>query len=85
LEQRFAKTIPFDWKAKTWYTIKFQSENVKDGVTLRGKVWPRDQAEPKEWTIEATDATPNLHGAPGLVGNSTDSEFYIDNIEVNAN
>lgn len=85
LEQRFAKTMPFDWKPKTWYTVKFQSENVADGVTLRAKVWPRDTAEPKVWVIEATDTTPDLKGAPGLVGNSTDSEFYIDNVQVHAN
>lgn len=85
LELRFAKTIDFEWQPKTWYTLKFQSENGPDGVTLRGKVWPRDEAEPEAWTIEATDATPNLHGAPGLFGNSTDSEYYIDNIKVYPN
>ncbi|TVQ01873.1 MAG: serine/threonine protein kinase [Planctomycetaceae bacterium] len=82
LELRFAKTIDFPWEPKTWYTIKFQSENVPEGVTLRGKVWPRDQPEPQEWSIEATDLTPNLRGAPGLLGNSTNSEFFIDNVTV---
>ena len=57
LDLRFAKTIPFDWKYDVWYTMKFQSENKDGKVTLRGKVWPRGEAEPGEWTIEATDET----------------------------
>ena len=30
-EQRFAKTIPFDWQANTWYTVKLEVM----GSTLR--------------------------------------------------
>lgn len=85
LDLRFAKTIDFPWKAKRWYTIKFQAENNDSGVTLRGKVWPRGEQEPAEWSIEATDETPNKHGSPGLFGNATTAEFYIDNVSVTPN
>ena len=85
LELRFAKTVPQQWTANTWYTLKFQSENSDGKVTLRGRIWQRGQPEPKEWTIEAVDATPNSLGSPGLFGNATDAEFYIDNVEVTAN
>jgi outer membrane protein assembly factor BamB len=87
LDLRFAKSIPFGWKYDVWYTMKFQSENKDDGkkVTLRGKVWPRGEAEPAEWTIEATDETPNVSGSPGLFGNATDAEVFVDNVKVNAN
>jgi hypothetical protein len=85
LELRFAKTIPFDWSPGQWYTLKFRSETEADGVTLRGKVWKRGEPEPAEWTIEATDMTPNRNGSPGLFGNSTVAEFYIDNVEVSPN
>jgi outer membrane protein assembly factor BamB len=85
LELRFAKTIPFEWKANTWYTMKFQSENREGEVVLRGKVWPRGEAEPEAWSIEAADATPNRIGSPGLFGNATDSEFYLDNVLVTPN
>ncbi len=85
LELRFAKTIDFSWTADTWYTMKFQSETKDGKVTLRGKVWKRGEAEPKEWQIEATDETPNLQGSPGLFGNATDAEFFIDNVQVTAN
>ncbi|MFN9912696.1 MAG: serine/threonine protein kinase, partial [Pirellulaceae bacterium] len=85
LELRFAKTIDFAWEAKTWYTMKFQSQNVDGGVTLRGKVWKRGEAEPEGWQIEATDTTPNIQGSPGLFGNSTDAQFYVDNVSVKSN
>ena len=84
-ELRFAKTIDFTWSADTWYTMKFQSETKDGKAILRGKVWPRSETEPKEWQIEAADATPNLNGSPGLFGNSTDGEFFIDNVQVTAN
>ena len=85
LEQRFAKTIPFKWSANQWYTIKFQSKNADSGATLSAKVWKRGEEEPKEWTIEATDALPNKIGSPGLFGNSSLVEYYIDNVQVFSN
>lgn len=85
LELRFAKTIEFAWKAGQWYTLKLQAENGASGVTLRGKVWQRGDAEPAAWTIEATDATPNTNGSPGMFGNASVAEFYIDNVSVTPN
>ena len=85
LEQRFAKTIPFEWQAKTWYTLKFQSENTDGKALLRGKVWKTGEPEPDAWTIEAEDLLPNTVGSPGIFGKSSDAEFYIDNVMVKAN
>jgi outer membrane protein assembly factor BamB len=85
LELRFAKTVDFPWQADTWYTMKFQSENKDGKAVLRGKVWKRGTSEPKEWAIEAADETPNVAGSPGLFGNASDAEFYIDNVKVTAN
>jgi hypothetical protein len=84
-EDRFAKTIPFEWQANTWYTVKLRSENKDGGAFLQGKVWKTGEAEPEAWTIEGTDALPNTVGSPGLFGNSTDAEFYVDNVVVTAN
>jgi hypothetical protein len=65
----FSKTIPFDWKPNIWYAVKFQASTEPSGdrarVVLRGKVWPRAEREPSQWTIEAVDETPNLVGSPG--------------------
>ena len=85
LEQRFAKTIPFEWQANTWYTLKFQSENKDGKAILRGKVWKTADTEPEAWTIEAADLLPNTIGSPGLFGKSSDAEFYVDNVLVTAN
>ncbi len=85
LEQRFAKTIPFEWQAKTWYTLKFQSQNKDGKAVLKGKVWKTGEAEPEAWTIEAEDLLPNTTGSPGLFGKSSDAEFYVDNVTVSAN
>jgi hypothetical protein len=79
---RFSKDVPFAWKPDTWYTMKFQANVVDGKALLRGKVWPRGEAEPKEWTIEATDEAPNVNGSPGLFGNAGNAEVYYDNITV---
>ena len=52
---------------------------------LRGKVWKKGENEPEAWTIEGEDLTPNRQGSPGLFGNSTDAEFYVDNVSVSPN
>ncbi len=85
LQLRFAKRIPFQWQTDKWYSVKFRSETADNGVTLKGKVWPRGEAEPEAWTIEATDETPNLNGSPGLFGNASVAEYYIDNVTVTPN
>lgn len=85
LELRFAKTIDFQWEPLKWYTLKFQSENKEGKAILRGKVWERGTPEPMEWSIEAADGTPNVVGSPGVFGNSSPAEFYIDNVRVYEN
>ncbi len=59
----------------------------------RGKVWPRDQEEPKEWTITVEDPTPNTEGAPCLYGFSTGvqgptkpgTEIWYTNVKITPN
>ncbi|QDT02319.1 outer membrane biogenesis protein BamB [Rubripirellula lacrimiformis] len=86
---RMAETIDFPWKENTWYRMKFradiESEPPAAVAILRGKVWPRDEPEPDEWTITARDESPNLAASPGLYGNAKVAELYLDNIEVTAN
>lgn len=79
---RMAKTVPVAWQAGVWYRLKFQAENVGDQAVLRGKVWPRDEPEPKDWMLSATDDSPNRTGSPGLFGNSTNAEIAIENVVV---
>ena len=82
---RFSKSVPVAWKPNVWYTLKF-SAGVKDGkAVLQGKVWERGQPEPQGWTIEAEDTAPNVIGSPGLFGNATNAEVFVDNVSVTPN
>jgi hypothetical protein len=84
-QRRMARTIDFPWKPNTWYTMKLRA-SVEDGkAVLKGKVWPRDAEEPSEWSVEATDESPNVSGSPGLFGNAKDAELFLDNIHVTPN
>jgi outer membrane protein assembly factor BamB len=90
LELRFAKTIPFSWNPDTWYTVKFRSEvieanGVATKIVVKGKVWPKGEQEPKDWLIEGEDLTPNTSGSPGLFGNASDADVFIDNVTVTPN
>jgi hypothetical protein len=73
---------PFTWEADVWYTVKLKTKNENGKVLLQGKVWPRDEQEPDAWTIEAEDDLPNLIGSPGLYGDSTSAELFVDNVVV---
>ncbi len=77
--------VDFDPKPGKWYTMKLRV--VPDGETasVRGKLWPRGEAEPSEWTIAMTDDAPNLTGSPGFYGNAQEAEIFIDNVSVVSN
>lgn len=79
----------FDWKANTWYTVKFQVEPKGSTCIVRGKAWPKSEPEPEKWMIEFEDKAPNLEGAAavyGYVPNVADdlpgSEVFYDNVTI---
>ena len=86
---RMASTVDFAWKEDVWYRMKFrvdlESEPPATVAILRGKVWPKGEPEPKEWTVTARDETPNLNSSPGLYGNAKVAVLHLDNIEVTKN
>jgi outer membrane protein assembly factor BamB len=78
-------TVPFAWKADTWYRLKLQVENLANGaVRARGKAWPTGEPEPAAWLIDKTDPIGNRQGAPGMF---IDAEFgaHVDNVTVYPN
>jgi hypothetical protein len=86
---RVDQSIAFDWKPDVWYRVKLTVEAQKDKAIVRGKVWPAKDPEPKDWTIEYEDATPNREGAPALYGyatgileNDPGAEIYYNNVGV---
>lgn len=90
---RIDNTIAFPWKPGVWYRMKLSVEVKGDKAVARGKVWPRDQDEPNEWTVEVEDSTPNREGAPALYGNATavggpqspGTEIFYTNVKIAAN
>jgi outer membrane protein assembly factor BamB len=78
-------TVPFAWKANTWYRLKLRVENLANGqVRARGKAWPAGQPEPEDWMIDKTDPIGNRQGAPGLF---LDAQFgaHLDNFVLTQN
>lgn len=78
---RMAKEIRYNAQPGVWYRMKM-SVKVEDGTAIvRGKVWPRDEDEPEQWTIEAEDPHANENGSPGIYLYSL-AEVYYDNVMV---
>ncbi|HEY7446240.1 MAG TPA: PQQ-binding-like beta-propeller repeat protein [Vicinamibacterales bacterium] len=78
-------TVPFTWKADTWYRLKLRVENTPDGkVRAQGKAWPVGEMEPQAWMIDKIDPIGNRQGAPGLF---LDAQFgaYLDNFALTKN
>ena len=73
------------WDINAWYRMKLRVENRNDGTTLvQGKVWPKDQPEPKAWTVEKVDPIGHRKGAPGVYADGA-SEMFFDNFRVYRN
>jgi hypothetical protein len=84
-DKRTQKEIPFNLEPNVWYTLKLRAANEDGQAVLQGKIWKRTEPEPADWTIEMRDPVPNTHGAPGLFGNATNAELFIDNVIVTPN
>ncbi len=78
---RFEKRIDFTWDPNRWYTVKFRVDLANGKAYPRVKVWPREDAEPKNWTLEAEDPQPNLEGSAGIYAYSM-APLYFDNVSV---
>ena len=83
--ERYRRSVPFKVRPDVWYRMMTRVDTNPDGSgVIRAKVWPRDEDEPADWTIEAKTDHVHTHGSPGLYGLSPQDKFrvYIDNIEV---
>lgn len=82
---RMTASAPLDWKGDTWYRVKFEVQNQKDGsVRARAKVWPRGEPEPDAWLVEKIDPVGHKSGSPGLYADAPWGAYY-DNIRVYPN
>jgi len=76
------KSAPFAWKGDTWYRVKLEVQNQKDGTTrVRGKAWPRGETEPAAWLVETIDQQGHKAGSPGLYADAPWGASF-DNIKV---
>ncbi len=80
-ESRISVQVPYSWEPETWYTIKMDVDVMADKTVIRGKVWPKGEEEPEEWTITAEDPLNIKYGAPGIAGVSY-TEVFFDNLKV---
>ena len=74
--------MPFAWEPDTWYSMKFQVVEDEGGVVARGKVWPRGDDEPADWTLEWREELPHREGTPGIFADAVSAEVFFDNIVV---
>jgi hypothetical protein len=81
---RMMQEVGFAWEPDVWYAMKMRVEEESGKGVIRGKVWPRDQAEPEEWSIAVEDPLPIRSGSPGLSGYSP-TPLYFDNVKVTRN
>ena len=87
-QERLKITAPFPIAAKTWYTLKARVDLAADGSgIIKGKAWPKGEAEPAAWTIEVPHKIAHPQGAPGLFGFALQGKqtVYVDNIKVTSN
>lgn len=84
-DHRTAAEVEFVPQPGVWYRLKLQVKQVDGTADVKGKIWLRDQDEPKEWTVQMIDKSPILAGSPGIFGHSQEAEFYMDNISVTPN
>ncbi len=77
-------SVPFAWKADTWYRLKLRVENLPNGkVRALGKAWAAGEKEPEAWTLERIDPIPNKQGTPGVYADAP-FEIFFDNLKVTA-
>jgi len=85
--ERIRVSNPFRWQPGKWYRLKTRVDVAADGSgVVRAKAWPKDEAEPAEWTIEVPHQHAHDMGAPGLFGFAPqEMKVYIDNVRVTSN
>ncbi|MFW6198373.1 MAG: PQQ-binding-like beta-propeller repeat protein, partial [Acidobacteriota bacterium] len=77
-----AASVQYRFDPDVWYRMKMRVENLPDGqVAVRGKLWPREEPEPEDWTIEQIDELGARHGSPGLYADAH-ALVSFDNLEV---
>ncbi len=85
---RLQAEMKFNMEPGEWYTIKMAVDQTAptdadpDGSALvKGKIWPRDEDEPADWTLTVEDPHPTPSGAAGIYAYRL-ADSYLDNFAV---
>ena len=81
---RIDATADHEVEMDRWYILKLKVSNDGEEALVQGKVWPRGEAEPAEWTVTVQDPHPILQGSPGIIGYSP-AEVSYDNVQITGN
>ena len=81
---RVEETVDFSFEMDHWYTMKLRVDTDDEKALIRGKIWPRGEEEPVEWTVTAEDPLPIRQGSPGILGYSPAVVAY-DNVSITRN
>lgn len=92
-QKRLEKKISYPWKPGVWYRMRLMATVVDGKGIVKGKVWPRDEKEPANWTLELEDPVPNSEGAPLIYGfangtidaKSPGPEIHYANLKITPN
>ena len=85
-DKRTFKELTFDLKPNVWYTLKLRAANV-DGKAAAA----RQDLEARRQGAGGLDDRADRSrartrtGAPGMFGNATNAELFIDNVSVTSN
>lgn len=86
--ERIKHEVPFQMRPGVWYRLKTRVDlDAAGAATVYAKAWPRDEAEPAEWTTSFRHGHGHTRGAAGIYGFSPNNQFrvYVDNIVVTPN
>jgi predicted secreted protein len=76
-------TLTFDWKSAEWTHLKLQIRKVKDAEwIIEGKAW-QGGAEPKDWTISASEKSEVPSGNCSVFGSPfAGTPIWFDDLRV---
>ncbi|WP_171189330.1 PQQ-binding-like beta-propeller repeat protein [Alienimonas chondri] len=85
---RLQADMKYEMEPGKWYTLKMAvdqtapSDADPDGsAVVKGKIWPRGEEEPAEWTLTVEDPHPTPSGAAGIYAYRL-ADSYLDNFAV---
>jgi len=83
-DQELKATLAFEWKARTWTSLRLQVRKVKaGGWEVEGKAWTQGADEPKGWMISFDDQEEPVAGRASVLGSPfSGTPIWFDDLKV---